>query len=218
MNKEKTMKIIRSLAVLLTLQSAAGAVQPILDPDTGWPQLPIWKGVHEAIQASKPRKIELVLRADRDGFSSVVDKNLALNVSVLPVPGRKFRVWGQAGPQWTDAMMSRTRRIDAGESVQGYSLEGMGFSVSLEPTRSLSGQYLVKGLSAKPIQLQVNSWEGAVRMFAYGSGLELRGFDSGRQVKVWGRYQTSSFDEARLAFLGALIVAVELEAPLRRRL
>lgn len=166
-----------------------------------------------AAAAAPPASVELWVRADPDGFSSVKAEALGVDLTAVSRSPNAWAFTGRAGAPVSFAVR-RERVTEADESVSRWRFEGAGFQWTLERVSRLRSDYRLRPPDGGPSVLfatETASEGPAFRIEA--DGLDLRTRDSGPRTRVSGT--ALGLGPSRAAALGAALILLRLDPPRR---
>ena len=163
--------------------------------------------------AAAAAPVELWVRADPDGFSSVTAEALGVDLTAV---SRSRSVWAFTGRAGVPVSFEARREhvTDAGESVSRWRFTGAGFAWTLERVSRLRNDYRLRPPDGGPSVLfaaETASEGPAFRIEA--PGLDLLTRNSGPRTRASGT--ALGLGPARAAALGAALVLLRLDPPRR---
>lgn len=163
---------------------------------------------------------ELEVRADKDGFDGVRDRDLDINLQRVNV-GWPRKFWGWAGEAPLDFQVRKSDYDRGGRRLRRFLFEGIGVSLTLDlqthrrPEWVLSGWVAGRDGRARPVRLRfepITAWP-APDYDIMGGGAELRARVRGPRDLVSGEFDSRRFDALRLAAAGAALQVIRLSEP-----
>lgn len=166
-----------------------------------------------AVSASPASDVELWVRAEPDGFSSIRSEPLGVEVTAQ---SRSHNLWvftGRAGDR-VAFEARRERAVESGDSVSRWRFTGLGADWTLEQISRLRTDYRLKPSDGGPSLLFSSETSGEGPDFRIeGTGIELRTRTSGRRTAVSGT--AAALGPGRAALIGASLVLLRLDPPRR---
>lgn len=164
-----------------------------------------------AVSASPTSGVELWVRAEPDGFSSIRSETLGVDVTAL---NRSRSVWaftGRAGgPVSFEAR--RGHVTESGDAVSRWRFAGLGSEWTLEQVSRLRTDYRLKPADGGPSLLFSSETSGEGPDFRIeGTGVDLRTRTSGRRTAVSGK--AAALGPGRAALIGASLILLRLDPP-----
>lgn len=166
-----------------------------------------------AVGASPTSSVELWVRAEPDGFSSVRSEGSGVDVTAL---SRSRGVWAFTGRAGAPVSFEARRERDtqSGDVVSRWRFTGLGAEWTLEQASRLRTDYRLKPADGGPALQFVSETSGEGPDFRIeGSGVDLRTRTSGRRTAVNGT--AAALGPGRTALIGASLILLRLDPPRR---
>lgn len=176
-----------------------------------------WLGLPErpALAAPKLRNVELFVRPEPGGLSTVDEHEHGVALDVLDWRPRGFRIFGTAAGRALMATASMSVKVEYDETVEFYSIDGSNVAAFLEPMRH--GAFELKGyVDGLPVLAVLRPAGSGPELTVRDRGLALQSRDVGNRVRLAGTFDAALYDARRLALVGAALAIVRLDAPVRR--
>ncbi len=157
-------------------------------------------------------ELDLSVRADPDGFSSIKEEHLALDLTGTQTTARRWSFRGKAGGQNYELTATPVRRMDADELVQGWRFTAENLDGVLEPTSRWRADYRLTG-SGPSVTFQSESSSNDAEFLVRSPEFQLRTRTAAGRSQLTGGGQ--DVDAKRAALLGASLILLKLDPPRR---
>ncbi len=166
-----------------------------------------------AVSAAPMSQVELWVRAEPDGFSSVRCEALGVD---LTARARSPGLWSFSGKAGAPAAFEARREhaSESGDVIPRWRFAGLGSEWTLEQASRLRADYRLKPADGGPSLLFAAETSGDGPDFRIeGTGVELRTRSSGRRTAASGT--AAALGPGRAALIGASLVLLRLSPPRR---